>query len=315
MPPSRLAAPARPAEQLVAALDEALGLLEEFSGGAMTAAPPRSPAGVLEECLALCAQTRPARPEPVRTVHHFACTGGTLICKCLAAMPNTQVLSEVDPLSTLRQKPEKHRFAPTDMVALMRQSSRGATTELLVELFLADLGIIHAESSRAGQRLILRDHAHSHFCTGAAIPERPSLHAIVASRFAALPALTVRHPVESYLSLKENGWMHFSPASLEEYCRRYIAFLHAHEGVPMFRYEDFVREPHKVMREMCAVLEIPYSDQFADRFSVFKMSGDSGRRGNVIESRPRRPVDSDLLEESRASSAYRELRAILGYDE
>lgn len=311
-----LPAPQRPVERLVATLDDALGLLEEFSGtGDLAPLAEGSAASLLDQCMALCEQRRAIEPEPIRIVHHFACTGGSLICKCLAAMPNTQVLSEVDPLSTLPRDPEKLRFAPTDMVTLMRQSTRGTSAELTIELFLGSLAAIYAETTRSGQRLILRDHAHSHFCVGEEIPERPGLRAIVASAFPVLSVVTVRHPLDSFLSLSANRWRHFLPATFDEYCRRYLAFLGIYEGVPRVRYEDFVARPEQAMSALCERLELPFADSFLELFSVFRMTGDSGRGGNVIESKPRRPLEKGEADEWRDSPHYRQLSLLLGYDD
>jgi len=307
----------RPVDQLVAALDEALNLLNEFAHNSDETinVSHKDPASLLEQCLSLCAQHQDVAPEPIRLVHHFACTGGTLLCKCIAAMPNVQLLSEVDPLSTVLEQPGKPRFSATDMVTVMRQSTRGANAELLIELFLNDLGIIHTDTITLGQRLVVRDHAHSHFCFGSEIQARPSLREIVSSRFPIRSVVTVRHPLDSFLSLEANGWLNFSPATIDEYCRRYIAFLNAYEGVPVLKYETFISAPHEVMRNVCSLLEISYSDQFIDLFGVFRLTGESGRRSNFIEYKPRRPVNERLSKEIHQSNHYQTLRAMLEYGE
>jgi hypothetical protein len=42
------------------------------------------------------------KPKPViRVIHHLACSGGTLISKCISAMPNVYLLSEAHPFSDL----------------------------------------------------------------------------------------------------------------------------------------------------------------------------------------------------------------------
>jgi hypothetical protein len=109
--------------------------------------------------------------------------------------------------------------------------------------------------------------------------------------------------------------VNFCPATIDEYCRRYIAFLHAYEGVPVLKYESFVAAPHEVMRNVCSLLEIPYSDQFIDLFSVFILTGESGRRSNFIEYKPRRPVSEQLSKEMHHSYHYQALRAMLKYGE
>lgn len=298
--------------QLLSALDEARALLGEFAAGKPADGSVYNPAGLLQQCLDLCAQTAATSPEPVRILHHFACTGGTLISKCLAAMPNIQLLSEVDPLSTL-QRDGDPRFAPTDMARLLRQSSRGAGDQLLVDIFNAGLELIEADCQGKGQRLVLRDHVHSYYCHGDRIPERPNLRQIVAMRFPTLSALTVRHPLDSYLSLLEQGWATHEPAGLDEYCRRYLVFLDAHADMPVMRYEDFVAAPQWNMRNLCSHLRLQYVNDFIDLFDAFQLSGDSGRSGSVIEKRLRRPVSDALMIEIDQSPNYLSLLHRLQY--
>jgi hypothetical protein len=304
------------AEGLATTVDEALELLDEFSPAAENALlRNETPSNLLDQCLELCTEYRGIPTEPIRMLHHLACSGGTLISKCIAAMPNTQLVSEVDPLSTLqdRQRPGP-RFAPTDMIQLLRQSTRGAGDKLLIDVFLGDLERVRADAATAGQRLVLRDHAHSHFCSGPDVPVRPTLRDMVASRFPVRSLVTVRHPIDSFLAVKANRFVHFEPQTFDEYCKRHLAFLDAHEGVPLVRYEDFVEEPQEVMHRMCDLLELSFSDQFLDLFGIFKLTGDSGRSGEVIETRDRRPVDAATAEAVASSGTYQMLRDRLGYE-
>ena len=70
------------AEKITHALEGALALLRD----AAFPLPPadegqQAEASLLQQCLAMCEHQESRQPEPVRTVHHFACTGGTLISK------------------------------------------------------------------------------------------------------------------------------------------------------------------------------------------------------------------------------------------
>jgi hypothetical protein len=304
----------RALERLAGSIDDALELVEHLSQSRGTLHAVEPPASLLEQCVELCAQLDEARLEPVRTVHHLACTGGTLICKGLAAMPNVQLLSEADPLSPFaRPKGDEPRFAPADLTLLALQSTRGAPPELLTEIFLGGFAALYGETVRAGQRLVVRDHAHGHFCAGPAVPERPTLRAILAARFALRSIVTVRHPLDSFLSLRAAGWVHFEPATFEEYCRRCAAFLDAYPDCEVVRYEDFLAAPQAVMTRVCEVLELPFSSQFVELFDVFRLTGESGRSGGVIEARPRRQVDAELAGELERSPSYAALVARLGY--
>lgn len=302
-------------EELSTTIDDALKLVSDFSSAHdVSLSEEYSPESLVEQCMELCAYEEDVAPEPIRTIHHFACTGGTLITKCISAMPNTQVLSEVDPLSTLMDELWKPRFTPSDMVSLARHSTRGASQELLVDLFLNNIETMYKNFVQLGQRLILRDHSHSHYCTGAEVAERPSLRSIVADKFNTLSVVTVRHPIDSFLSLEAMSSLHFTPPTFDEYCNRYIKFLREYDGIEIIRYEDFVSAPDEMMSKMCEILDLPFLKQFVYLFNVFKLSGDSGRSSGEIMARPRRPLRENLRKEIGESLHYRKLRLILNYD-
>lgn len=307
--------PADTVRKLADTLQDALALLGEAAYGASPTAPAEAESGpLLQQCLNLCEQQQQLlQPEPVRTLHHLACTGGTLLSKCIAAMPNVQLLSELDPLSRMQFAPDRPRFAPSDMVMQMRQSTRGVDERLLVELFRNEVRLVHAEASRLGQRLVLRDHPHSHFCTGPAIPERPDFRALLPEGLPLRSVVTVRHPLDSFAALVRNKWVQFLPASLDEYCRRYLEFLRHHADLPFLRYEDFVANPAEAMQQLCAWLDLPFSPDFVDLFGVFAMSGDSGRSGDQIGPRPHTGAALALQDEALDSAHYLELVRRLGY--
>lgn len=304
------------ARQLAAALDDALELLDRHGSAPGTlSASAHSPESLLAQCVALWESASASRSEPVRALHQFACTGGTLVGRCISSMPNVQLLSEVDPLSRMQVIEGEMRFAPTDFVQLLYQSSRGVDEQTIVDLFHAGLELILTRCRAVGQRLVIRDHAHSKYCTGSGVAERPSVHELISSRFDTLAAVVVRHPLDSYLSLRNNQWMTFAPATVEEYALRYRAFLGDHHELPRFRYEDIVAKPEESVRELCDHLQVPFADGFADRFEQFRLTGDSGRSGGWIAPRPRRALDEDMERQLRDAPHYRSLLGELGYQE
>lgn len=306
-------APGAPAE-FRQAIDSALALLSDYvqpchsNSSAQALAPPLP--SLLEQCERLLAAADIQHPPPVRTLHQLACTGGTLISRCIAAQPNTLVFSEVDPLSPF----VPGSFLPTDLIGLSRFSSRPADPETQIELFLAGLAVLYAQSQRQGQHLILREHSHGLFHFGDDIPERPNLRTLVERCYPTRSLVSVRHPFDAFLSLQETGWVqHFSPPTLDEYARRVHAFLDAHADATLIRYEDFVADPAVTMQGICEALELGYNPDFPDLFCVIALSGDSGRRGDVISARPRRAYPPDLEQEAQASEAFCSLLNRLDY--
>jgi len=303
-------------DPLIDAVTEALELLGDYNSGPALPSPlPDDPLpSLLEQCETLCARAAAEAPLPVRSLHHFACTGGTLISKCIAAQPNTVLLSEIDPLSTLHLLQGKKPFFPTDILGDLRVGVRQAPDTELADVFLAGLERMRDLLAGRGQALVVRDHPHSQFCTGVDFAARPTLHRIIADRMPLLSVVTLRHPLESFLSLDANGWRHFTPFTLEEYSQRYLAFLAAHTGLEQVRYEDFVAAPDAVTAQICDILDLPFDDMAIDHIDMFRLSGDSGRSGTRIAPRTRRTVPDAIAAQIGTSSSYGALCQQTGYD-
>lgn len=303
-----------PSRALLNTLDEALELLRPHVGADAALNAPAEPLpSLLEQCEAACAAIR--GPQPLRSIHHFACTGGTVMSKALFALPNTVVLSEVDPLSTITLSAGgRMPFTPTDLIFSLRHSVRPVEDRVIIDTFLAALAAAKSGLEESGRHLVLRDHAHSQFCMqDVDYNARPTLHEMVADHFPMRSVLTMRHPLDSFLSLTSNGWDHFSPGTLEEYARRYLAFLDRYEGVPVVLYEDFTIAPEAVLRRMCEVLELPFSPLATDLIGAVRMSGDSGRKEGPIGPRPRREVPEEIEAQRGDSASYRALCKRFGY--
>lgn len=268
---------------------------------------------LLQQCVGNTEMVRDARKAALvmRSIHHFACTGGTLISRCIAAMPNTRVLSEVDPLSGMAHK---HAFVPTDLIGLAKFGSRPPSEQVLIDIFRAGLDVLARDARHRGISLILRDHSHSHFCVGDEIPERPTLREILAESYETRALVTVRHPLDSFLSAQTIGWLNFKPGTIEEYARRYIAFLDRYADATILRYEDFVTDPDAEMQRICTLLDITFNSDFQHIFPAVSLSGDSGRKGTSIAVRPRRSVPRTVTDNLAHSPTYATLCARLGYD-
>ena len=226
----------------------------------------------------------------IRTLHHLACTGGTVISKCLAAMPGVALLSEVNPL---HRPSGEVRFAPANPLLLLEQGYRTLTLEEIRSHFLTEIAQILRLCRADGAALVIRDHSHSDFCRGEVpMPLSPVRDFLAGAGYRLRSVVTVRHPLDSYLGLLAQGWQNqFSPATLEEYCCRSLAFLDRYRGLPLRRYEDFCADPPAFLQELCCLLQLDYSPRFMERFGAMALSGDSGRSSTAaITKRSRRLV-------------------------
>jgi|GEM_PF-2302098 len=250
---------------------------------------------------------------PVRIMHHLSCTGGSLLCKCVAGLPNVALLSEVNPLSQLHVDSDL-RFAPSDLTYLAILGKIPMIDELSEQIFRADIDVITKHTRQLGKHLVIREHSHSDFLVGETPVGFSTVKKLLQDRYTVLAVLTVRHPLDSYLSLLNNGWIHYTPNTFDEYCRRYLLFIEHNEAVPVYKYEDFVNQPVKEMKLICEALDLPFSEDFQDVFDLNRMSGDSGRTSSVIEKRDRLALNDGLIEELGGSESYPLLCTKLGYD-
>lgn len=297
-------------ETLLATLEGSLELLHDYGLTTFVSNSKSEPLNsLLDQCEAAVANCPP--PSPLRTIHHFACTGGTLLSKVLAAMPNTVLLSEIDPISPMVRD---EKFAPSDLILHLRRSVRKVDDDIIIAAFVAAVLAAKQGLQEQGRNLVLRDHAHSQFChQNADFTKRPTLYEMLQDHVAIKSMVTVRHPLDSFLSLRENNWVSFTPPTLESYSERYIAFLDRHAGLPIIYYEDFVDNPEAVSKHMCILLDLRYSLFGTELHSEIELSGDSGRKDGPIAPRPRRPVPEDVEVERSDSGCYGSLCRRLGY--
>lgn len=308
-------------EKFINCLQDAGQLLEDYPGinyaGADRAlsyeAPERFDLALFEKWSESFEPSLEQKP-PVRVIQHLSCTGGTLLCKCLAGLPNVALLSEVNPLSEIHMQLIPRGFAPTDLLFLAKRGNFPHIDELSEKIFRAEIAVLANHARQFGKHLVIREHSHSDFLEGEALNGVSTIRKFLKDDHALLSVLTVRHPVDSYLSLVKFGWVRFIPKTFDEYCKRYILFIKHNENLPTYKYEDFINDPLNEMQRICRSLELPFNEEFLDVFDLSTMSGDSGRTSHIIEKRERRKFDFDFQLEVNESSSYQDLCELLGYE-
>ncbi|GAC13366.1 sulfotransferase family protein [Aliiglaciecola lipolytica] len=255
-----------------------------------------------------CSMTKPT----LRIIHHFACSGGTLISKCISALPNTFLLSETHPLS-MNHISGKPKYLPSDVTTLARYAKVPDVEALAKHLFANNIKDTERFVREQGGLLVLREHSHIDFCVGTTINDSGVVFDCLKEIFDVKNLVTVRHPIDAYISLVSNDWVQFSPATFDEYCFRMLRFLDIYSYCTVLKYEDFVSDPDKHMRLICSELELTFDSSYRSTFSSSLVTGDSGRSGNVIEERERRPIEPDLAKEIKTSKNFKILVKRLKY--
>jgi len=260
---------------------------------------------LLHRCAGVVSEKESAGKPIIRVVRHLACSGGSLVSKCLSAMPNLFLLSEVHPFSSLHMTGLKNKFLPQDIISQARYANFPDIEELSKKVFAESICSAYDHLTDRGGCLVVRAHSHSDYCSGKVTLNGCSVTNVLKEHFSIKAVSTMRDPVDSYLSLVENKWVHFSPESFDEYCKRVLRFVRDQDV--LFHYEDFVSEPQQQMKKMADILEIPFDDSFQFTFDAFKVSGDSGRSGGIIAPRKRIQLEDDYREQIESSTHYREI--------
>ena len=117
---------------------------------------------LIARCEAVCEKHKASKPV-IRVIHHLACSGGTLFSKCLSALPNVYLLSEVHPNTDLGVDMERPRYSPTDITSLARYANIPLWNELADKIFKQSIITAHEHVESLGGILLLRDHTHADF--------------------------------------------------------------------------------------------------------------------------------------------------------
>ena len=250
----------------------------------------------------------------IRTIHHLSCSGGSVLCKCIASMQNAIVISEVHP-DQLRF--EFNPYDPTQL--LLAQTNLGEDISLRRQIFLNR--IIETEQILKNNNMItvLRDHTHSDYLIQNNIAEiisKSSLIESISGHFEVYSVLSIRNPIDSYLSLIHNKWNN-SISSFEDYCSRILLMLKTYEklGALIIKYEDFCKDPDIILKQICRKLVINYSADYAKRFYKIPMTGDSGRLGRVetVKVQTPRKMNEILRNEIEVSKSFMEITKRYSY--
>ncbi len=263
---------------------------------------------LLERCAAVVNADKNNAKPTLRIIHHFACSGGSLIAKCLAAQPNVFLLSELHPTTRLGMNTNKASYTPRDITTQAIYGRAPDVDKLAEKIFVS--GIIETEKHirERGGYLIIRAHSHADYCTDKPIPEVDTLTRLLKPHFNLKNLVTLRNPIDSFMSLRNNGWVHFKPDSFDEYCGRLQKFLEAFNEDDIIKYEDFVEWPGGVLMEMAKRLDLDTVSDNLGYIDIFKVSGDSGRSGVEIKFRPRKEMSDEYRKEVFESECFDRLR-------
>lgn len=255
-----------------------------------------------------------SRKPTIRVLHHLARSGGTVISQCLAVMDSVILLSEIHPLGTAQFNPLAQA---RDWFQLISDEDSRARGKLNRSGFVDAIALIHRRCDQRGKRLVIRDWSHLDF-TGAPFLQNPSYllqtAEVLRERFDVIHVATVRHPLDQLNSLHRlaNIQRHWDEPTI---LHGFRCFAEQAVEIGFLRYEDFVADPDKVLRQLCERLQLDFDDRYKDRWADYRnITGAVGTTRTTIEAEPRGAVDPELLSRLSENDDYRTILELLGYE-
>ena len=133
---------------------------------------------------------------------------------------------------------------------------------------------------------------------------------VLKENYDTLSILTIRNPVDSYLSLTKNKW-NTSHLSFENYCERFLLMCNTYKNIncEIIKYEDFCNYPNDTMKLICKKLKLNFNKDFLNTFYLVKTTGNSGRGRNFkkIENLKKKYISKKFRNEIINSKSFTEI--------
>ncbi len=246
----------------------------------------------------------------IRIIHHLSSSGGTVISKCLAALPSVVLAGELHPTTMTGL------WNPYDVFQVVQTSGVGLkfTDKQLKAEFLRRMKVFLAIAERNERIIVIRNHAHSDYLGKHATGRLAIRDVLGDAGYELSEACTIRDPVDAWLGMIDNDFHRFL-SSFDEYCSKVEHFLSNFENTSIVRYEDFTRDPAGTLLILCERLRLKFDPAALEKFSKARLSGNSGRaaRSKKIEPLQRRPFHADFSDEVLRAEHYRHLAERFGY--
>ncbi len=255
-----------------------------------------------------------------RIIHTLGGCGGTLLSRCLAVLPDVALLSEVNPLS-VKLFPE---FDPVYQDRHWLHLLEPAELEEFAKLDPGDFDVfrnlmlaLHDRARGLMKRLVLRDYNYVDFMGVPFIdhpPRRRVLYRALPHAVAVSAIAFIRHPIDQWLSLCKHEQVR-DVLSPERFLTGYLAFMEDLGDTPVFRYEDFLGDPHGELSGMCRSLDLEFDPTFEGRFHAYgTLTGDFSRQQErTISAPPCKEIPAALLEQFRSDRRFTDVLHLTGY--
>lgn len=240
----------------------------------------------------------------------FARSGGTVLNQCLGCLPNVVILSEVNPLGGGSGK------TPVSYQTVKEQAKNWYQIELESDDFIENILELEKICANKGQYLIVRDWTFVNFTSLINNNWNPPNMLLTIETLERkcdlIPFAFVRDSIDV--------WISRGTPNAKDFFDSYIRYIQAIAGknIPVFKYEDFCINPDKVIREVCEITGLKYSNSYEQYTKYDRVNGDiqilsRGREQGAIKLLPRKLIAKEKIIELNQCTQMIKANSLLGY--
>jgi hypothetical protein len=241
----------------------------------------------------------------------FARSGGTILNQCLGSLPDVVMISEVNPLGG-----GAGDRGPDSFTTVRAQAEHWYQIAVESDAFADSVQELEQACLDSGKHLVIRDWSLVNF-----LPHRLNAHN-PPHRLLTLEALAGRCELLTFAFVRDSidVWISRGAPDANEFFGHYLKYVKAVQGLPTFKYEDFCSNPARVIRQICDLTGLEYSESWRDYRSFKTVHGDvqtarpsRGRRQGTIGTLPRKRISRGLI--AAVSQCHDMIKAneLLGY--
>tara|TARA_B100000212_G_scaffold342100_1_gene327595 strand:- start:14437 stop:15303 length:867 start_codon:yes stop_codon:yes gene_type:complete len=200
---------------------------------------------------------------------NFSRSGGTLLSRAIGMLPNVILLSEINTnlgASTRNKSISSHN-------AVIEQVYNWYGIEVSGDSLKEVILNLSKICEQKRKQLIIRDYTYMDFRSNISNNWKPKYKFSLIDEIGEISSIKtfafVRNAIDIYLSLGVKNIETFSYEYL-----RYVKEL-SKAGIKYIKYEDFVIDPIKTMKEICNLISLEYSNDFLDFQKNHNITGDN----------------------------------------
>lgn len=215
----------------------------------------------------------------------YARSGGTMLNQCLGSLPDTVMMSEVNPLGGGWGVKGSNSYT-----TIQAQALNWYDIEIKSESFTESVIELERYCEANGKKLIIRDWSFVNFSKCDDNGNNPPY------KFMTLDALKSKCDLSVFVFIRDsiNIWISRGMPAINDFFFEYLQYIKAVRNlkVPIFKYENFCMNPQFVLKDICDYTGLEYRNVTKTYFYFNKVNGDVQ---NIIESRGIKTREITLL--------------------